>query len=47
MRHEALEKVLQQRGADFSVVDQLLEKGKLLKLDYHGKTFYMSKLPGR
>jgi wyosine [tRNA(Phe)-imidazoG37] synthetase (radical SAM superfamily) len=47
MRHEALEKVLQRRGNDFSVVDQLLEKGKLLKLDYRGKIFYMRKLPGR
>jgi wyosine [tRNA(Phe)-imidazoG37] synthetase (radical SAM superfamily) len=47
MRHEALEKVLQQRGADFSMVDRLLEQGELLKLDYRGKTFYMRKLPGR
>ena len=47
MNHEALEKVLQQRGADFSMVDRLLEQGKLLKLDYRGKTFYMRKLPGR
>lgn len=47
MRHEALEKVLQQRGTDFSLVDRLLEKGKLLKLDYRGETFYMRKLPGR
>jgi wyosine [tRNA(Phe)-imidazoG37] synthetase (radical SAM superfamily) len=47
MRHEALQKVLQQRGNDFSIVDRLLEKGKLLKLDYRGKTFYMRKLPGR
>lgn len=47
MRHEALEKVLQQRGANFSMVDQLLEQGKLLKLDYRGETFYMRKLPGR
>jgi wyosine [tRNA(Phe)-imidazoG37] synthetase (radical SAM superfamily) len=47
MNHEALEKVLQQRGTDFSLVHRLLEKGKLLKLDYRGKTFYMRKLPGR
>jgi wyosine [tRNA(Phe)-imidazoG37] synthetase (radical SAM superfamily) len=47
MRHEALEKVLQQKGADFSMVDRLLAQGKLLKLDYRGKTFYMRKLPGR
>ena len=47
MRHEALQKVLQQRGNDFSIVDRLLEKGKLLRLDYRGKTFYMRKLPGR
>jgi wyosine [tRNA(Phe)-imidazoG37] synthetase (radical SAM superfamily) len=47
MNHEALEKVLQQRGADFSTVDRLLAQGKLLKLDYRGKTFYMRKLPGR
>ena len=47
MRHEALEKVLQQRGADFSMVDRLLDQGKLLKLDYRGKTFYTRKLPGR
>ena len=47
MRHEALEKVLQQRGADFSMVNRLLEQGKLLKLHYRGQTFYMRKLPGR
>jgi wyosine [tRNA(Phe)-imidazoG37] synthetase (radical SAM superfamily) len=47
MRQEALEKVLQQRGTDFSIVDRLLEKGELLKLDYRGQTFYMRKLPGR
>lgn len=47
MRHETLEKVLQQGGADFSVVTRLLEQGKLLKLDYRGRTFYMRKLPGR
>ena len=47
MRHEALEKVLQKSGNDFSMVEGLLEKGKLLKLDYRGDTFYMRKLPGR
>jgi wyosine [tRNA(Phe)-imidazoG37] synthetase (radical SAM superfamily) len=47
MRHEALEKVLQQRGADFSMVDRLLEQGKLLKLGYRGETFYMRKLSDR
>ena len=47
MRHEALAKVLQKRGNDFSLVERLLEKGKLLKLDYRGNTFYMRKLPGR
>lgn len=47
MRHEALEKVMQERGDDFSIVDRLIEKGKLVKLDYGGKTFYMRKLPGR
>lgn len=47
MRHGALEKVLQQRGSDFSIVDRLLEKGELLKLEYRGETFYMRKLPGR
>jgi wyosine [tRNA(Phe)-imidazoG37] synthetase (radical SAM superfamily) len=47
MRHEALEKVMQERGEDFSIVDRLIEKGELLKLDYGGTTFYMRKLPGR
>ena len=47
LRHVALVKVLQQRETDFSVVERLLEKGKLLKLEYRGETFYMRKLPGR
>ena len=47
MNREALEKVLLQRGADFSMVDRLLAQGELLKLDYRGKTFYIRKLPGR
>lgn len=47
MREEALAKLLREAKVDWSIVDRLLKQGKLLKLVYRGKYFYMRKLPGR
>ena len=47
IREETLKRLLVEDNIDRSIVDRLLEQGKLLKIDYRGKTFYMRKLPGR
>ena len=47
IREEVLRKLLRQARIDWSIVDRLLAKGKLLELAYRGKIFYMRKLPGR
>jgi len=47
MRKEAVLKFLEKAGADWSVVDELLKSGAMIKLEYRGHEFYMRKLPGR
>ncbi len=40
MREESLKKALEEVGADFSVVEELLRKRRLERLEYGGKVFY-------
>lgn len=47
MREEAVEKLLEQAGADWSIVEGLIRQGRLIELDYHDRKFYIKKLPGR
>ncbi len=47
MRREAVQKFLERAGADWSLVDELLRSGAMIRLEYRGHEFYMRKLPGR
>ncbi len=47
MREEALKELLMKNNADWSIVEGLLNEGKLIRLEYRGKTFYMRALPSR
>lgn len=47
MREEALRELLEKNNADWGVVEELLEKGKLIRLNYRGETFYMRALKSR
>lgn len=47
MREDALEKFLKKANSDWSVVQNLIEKGKLIELEFEGHKFYMRKPPSR
>jgi wyosine [tRNA(Phe)-imidazoG37] synthetase (radical SAM superfamily) len=47
MREDAVREFLKKANADWSVVEKLLEEGKLIELEYNGKKFYMRKLKSR
>lgn len=47
MREEAVEKLLEQAGADWSIVEGLIRQGRLIELDYHDRKFYIKKFPCR
>ncbi len=43
MRKEAIEKLLEQNQADYSIVEQLLKEGRILSANYHGHTYFVRK----
>ena len=45
IREEALEEFVRGAGADWRIVEELLQKGRLKKLTYRGNTYFMRKLP--
>ncbi len=45
MREQAVRELLARNGDDWSVVEQLLETGKLRQTDYDGKRFYIRRMP--
>lgn len=47
MRREAVKKLLRKAGADWNVIEKLLQEHKLLELNYEGNTYYVRTLPGR
>ena len=47
MREDAVEKFLEKADTDWSVVHDLIKKGKLIELEFEGHKFYMRRLPGR
>ena len=47
MREEAVARLLEKAGADWDVVQRLVEAGQIIKIAYDARTFYMRKLPGR
>ena len=47
MRADALEEFLLQAKADRSIIEQLLQQGRLIELNYQNKRFYMRRLPSR
>jgi len=44
MRREGVEVFLQKANANWEVINKLLGENKLIKLQYHGKDFYMKKI---
>jgi hypothetical protein len=46
MREDAVAEFLENAGAGWSTIKELVESGNLISLDYQGKKFYMRKLPG-
>ncbi|EEB74993.1 radical SAM protein [Thermococcus sp. AM4] len=47
MREDALKELLRKANADWSVVEKLINEGKLIELEYNGRRFYMRKLRSR
>lgn len=45
MREEGVEELLKKANSGWEIVKSLVDKGKLVKLEYERKTFYMRKLP--
>jgi wyosine [tRNA(Phe)-imidazoG37] synthetase (radical SAM superfamily) len=46
MREEAVRELLRRAGASWQIVDELLRNGKLVRLEYEGKIYYMRKFIG-
>lgn len=46
MREEAVAELLNRLGAGWETIQELIDKGSLVQLDYRGKRFYARKLPG-
>jgi wyosine [tRNA(Phe)-imidazoG37] synthetase (radical SAM superfamily) len=46
MREDAVAEFLENAGADWGIIQKLIDSGNLIGLDYQGKKFYMRKLPG-
>lgn len=47
MRGDAVYELLKEAGAPLSLLDKLLEEGKVVRLTYSGNEFFMRKLPTR
>ena len=47
MREDAIEELLEKTGANWDIVEELIAQGKLVKLEYQGKRYYMRKIPSR
>ncbi len=47
MRKDAVIEFLKKANANWQVIENLVEKGKLIELEYEGIKYYMRKLPGR
>lgn len=47
MREDALRELLKKANAEWSVVEKLVDEGKLIELEYRGRRFYMRKLKSR
>jgi wyosine [tRNA(Phe)-imidazoG37] synthetase (radical SAM superfamily) len=45
MREDAVVEFLENTGADWSTIQELVDSGSLISLDYQGKNFYIRKLP--
>ncbi len=46
MREDAVAEFLKRAGACWEIIQGMVEKGNIVELGYHGKKFYMRKLPG-
>jgi wyosine [tRNA(Phe)-imidazoG37] synthetase (radical SAM superfamily) len=46
MREEAVRELLRRAGASWQIVDELLRNGKLVRLEYEGKIYYMRRFIG-
>jgi len=44
MRREAVKEFLKKADADWSIIEKLLQEGKLVELEYEGNIYYMRKL---
>ncbi len=44
MRREAVKEFLKKANADWSIIEKLLQEGKLVELEYEGNIYYMRKL---
>lgn len=47
MREDGVSEFLKKANSDWNVIEKLIEKNKLVKVEHDGKRFYMRKLPGR
>jgi wyosine [tRNA(Phe)-imidazoG37] synthetase (radical SAM superfamily) len=47
MREEAVKKVISKADSDWSVVENLLEKNKIIELEYESKKYFMRKISSR
>jgi len=47
MREEGVLALLSKAGSNWNTIDEMIKRGKLIKIEYQGRKFYMRKLPSR
>ncbi|MHA1505728.1 MAG: radical SAM protein [Candidatus Asgardarchaeia archaeon] len=47
MREEGVKELLRKANADWSLIERMVQEGKLIELEYEGHKYYMRKLPSR
>lgn len=47
MREEGVKELLSETDADWNVVEELIDEGKMIEIEYGNRKFFMRRLPGR
>ncbi|MCD6474377.1 MAG: radical SAM protein [Thermoplasmata archaeon] len=47
MRRDAVEKLLEKHGKDWSEIEEMIKKGELIEIEYGGNKFYMRRIKSR
>jgi wyosine [tRNA(Phe)-imidazoG37] synthetase (radical SAM superfamily) len=47
MREDVIKELLNKANISFDIIEKMVDEGKLIKLEYNGRVFYMKKIESR